>query len=493
MSGDTDHDRNDPSSVNEAAETLAPGPGAQSWGGTPKAASGPTPHGLHFTCYGKTDVGLVREHNEDAFMVADLTAASGPLPGEEEISGLVADRGIAFAVCDGMGGAAAGEVASHMAVDTLFHTLRGDSAPEGRDSFARRLVEAVEEAGARIYLSAKKDRTRRGMGTTATVAGLIDEVLFVGQVGDSRCYILRNGRLSLITKDQSLVNQLIEAGQLTADEAEAFEHSNIILQALGTTEQVAVDLTFVELRRGDRVLLCSDGLCGLVRDEAIQEEMACVGALPELTDRLIDLAKAAGGHDNITCIVADFDGDTLDLPEEGAVPFYQQYPLPRGRAERSALGPTLPHVVKSVVPRALSARRPAAGEPRAEEGSGSVSFSWSTAAAALALLGLAAVIAIVSAGRRTAPTGAQAEPPPPAYADAQVPVPVKVRAAVDNGELYVNGQSYGPLRLDEAVLLRLPPGSYHFEAREVDGTQVGKDVLVESGSPTVVELIPPTD
>ena len=492
MSSDAHHNGDDPSNPGEGGETLAPASGTESWSHGPEATAVPAPEGLCFTFYGKTDVGLVREHNEDNFMVADLGAASGPLPGEEEFSGSVSDRGIGLAVCDGMGGAAAGEVASHMAVDTLFEMLRGDGAPKDRDSFARRLVDSIEEAGARIYLSAKKDRTRRGMGTTATVAGLVDKVLFIGQVGDSRCYIMRNGRLSLITKDQSLVNQLIEAGQLTEDEAEAFEHSNIILQALGTTQQVAVDLTFVELRRGDRVLLCSDGLSGLIHDTAIQEEMACVGSLPQLTERLIYLAKAAGGHDNVTCIVADFDGDALEPPEEGAVPFYQQYPLPRSSGGRAALGPTLPHVVKSMVPRAMPGQRPAVRE-MASDPPGPVSFSWSTAASVLALLGLAAAITIVSAGRRGSPTTAATAPPPPAYVDAQIPVQVNVHAALDSGELYVNGRSYGPLRLDRAILLRLPPGSYHFEAREVDGTRVGQDVVVEPGTPRDVVLIPPTD
>jgi hypothetical protein len=323
------------------------------------------------------------------------------------------------------------------------------------------------------------------------VAGLVDKVLFMGQVGDSRCYLLRNGRLTLLTKDQSLVNQLIEAGQLTVDEADAFEHSNIILQALGTTQQVAVDLTFVELRRGDRVLLCSDGLSGLVHDTTIEEEMAYIGPLPELVDRLIELANMAGGHDNVTCIVADFDGDALEPPEEDAVPFYQQYPLPRAHDGRGATGPTLPHVVKSMVPRSMAGPRPTIGDAASDPPAGG-SISWSTAAAVLALLGLAAVITIVSAGRHANPTTGAAAPPP-AYADSQIPVEVKVRAALDDGELYVNGRSYGPLRLEEAILLRLLPGSYHFEAREVDGTQVGKDVLVEPGVPTEVVLIPATD
>lgn len=483
MSGDAHQDGDGRPSVDEVGETLAPEPGAESWSRAPKSALVPTPKGFVFSVYGKTDVGLVREHNEDNYMIADLVRDSGPLPGEEALSGSVSERGVAFAVCDGMGGAAAGEVASQMAVDALFETLRGDRAAKDRDDFARRLVASVEEAGARIFLAAKKDRTRRGMGTTATVAGLIDKVLFIGQVGDSRCYLLRNGRLSLVTKDQSLVNQLIEAGQLTEEEAEVFEHSNIILQALGTTEQVAVDLTFVELRRGDRILLCSDGLSGLVHDDAIREEMACVGPLPQLTDRLIELANAGGGHDNVTCIVADFDGDALDPPDEAGVPFYQQYPLPPGNDARPASGPNLPHIVRSMVPRPTPARTRAMA---AEQGE-SAPVRWSTAATVLALLGLAAVITI-GASRRATPSDA----PPPAYADAEMPVEVQVRAALQHGELFVDGRSYGPLREDEAIRLQLLPGAYHIEAREPDGTQVGKDVLVQPGLPEVV-LIPPTD
>jgi serine/threonine protein phosphatase PrpC len=491
MSGDAQHDSDEQPKAGELGETLAPEPGAESWSRS-KPAGGvvqPTPAGIVLRVYGQSDVGLIREHNEDDFMIADLSDDSGPLPGEEEVSRSVSDRGIALAVCDGMGGAAAGEVASQMAVNTLFEKLRGETPPAGRDDFARRLVLAIEEAGARIFSEAKKDRTRRGMGTTATVAGLVDKVLFIGQVGDSRCYILRTGRLNLVTKDQSLVNQLIEAGQLTESEAEAFEHSNIILQALGTTEQVVVDLTFVELRRGDRLLLCSDGLSGLVHDGVVREEMACIGPLPQLAERLIDLANAAGGHDNITCIVADFDGEALEPPEEGALPFYQQYPLPGGGDGRASSAPALPHLVRSVVPRPGSSRREQP-EARTSDIPEPPSRSWSTAASVLALLGLAAVITIVSAGRRATPTSF---PPPPAYADAQVPVEVEVQAAFDNAELFVNGQTYGPLRSDEPVRLRLLPGAYHIEAREADGTQLAQDVMVRPGVSAKVVLVPSTD
>ena len=217
-------------------------------GGPSVAPSGP----IHVRYFGATNVGLIREHNEDNLTVANLTSKVRDLPDGQVQETEIQAGGILLAVCDGMGGAAAGEIASQMAVDTIFEIMSSGETCASRDDLARRLVYSVEDAGGRIFGSAKMDRTRRGMGTTATAAALIDKVLFVGQVGDSRAYVLRNGELSLITKDQSLVNQLIEAGQLTEEEAESFEHSNIILQALGTTEDVAVDLTFLELRQGDR-------------------------------------------------------------------------------------------------------------------------------------------------------------------------------------------------------------------------------------------------
>jgi serine/threonine protein phosphatase PrpC len=232
-----------------------------------------------------------------------------------------------------MGGAAAGEVASQMAVDTVHEMLANGTDPRDRDHYARRLVRAVEEAGSRIFMSAKMDRSRRGMGTTSTVAGLVDSTLFVGQVGDSRAYVLRGDQFALITKDQSLVNQLIDAGQLTEEQAEAFEYSNIILQALGTTEEVNVDLTFLELRRGDRLLLCSDGLSGLVHAEMMKDVLRAHRDQVEAARQLIAMANSGGGHDNITVVIADFDGLALKEPVPEARVAYQQYPLPPAPAD----------------------------------------------------------------------------------------------------------------------------------------------------------------
>jgi protein phosphatase len=301
------------------------------------------PPGIVMRVFGRTDVGQIREHNEDNFLVADLTRQSrGLLEGDREQT--VGEWGSVIGVCDGMGGAAAGEVASQLAVDIIYEKLTEGSPPRTHDELAQRLVRAVEEAGVRIFNEARADRTRRGMGTTATIASLMDARLFVAQVGDSRAYVLRQGKLVQVSRDQSLVNQLIEAGQLTEEEAETFEHNNIILQALGTAETVQVDLTFVDLQRGDRVLLCSDGLSGMVRADELREVLVGqrdpLDACRELTDR----ANRAGGHDNITVIVADFDGAGLSgaLPEGDLA--YKKYALPEvplGDTQRGTPAPSV--------------------------------------------------------------------------------------------------------------------------------------------------------
>jgi protein phosphatase len=272
-------------------------------------------------------VGQIREHNEDNFLIADLTRKSRTLL-ESDREQSVGKWGSVMGVCDGMGGAAAGEIASQLAVDIIFERLLQGEPPTEHDDLARRLVHAVEDAGIRIFNEARADRTRRGMGTTATIAALVDSRLFVAQVGDSRAYVLRGERLVQVSRDQSLVNQLIEAGQLTEEEAETFEHNNIILQALGTAETVQVDLTYVDLERGDRLLLCSDGLSGMVRADELREVLAThkdpLEACRELTDR----ANRAGGHDNITVIVADFEGPGLPVKGATGELAYKKYALP---------------------------------------------------------------------------------------------------------------------------------------------------------------------
>jgi len=270
--------------------------------------------------FGRTDVGRIREHNEDNFLVADLSQAARGLM-ENIRTHVVGANGTLPAVCDGMGGAAAGEVASKLAVDIIYEQMQAGGPPRHRDEFARRLVRSVEVAGMRIFAEAKLDRNRRGMGTTATAAALVDEYLFLAQVGDSRAYLLRGDQLALVTRDQSLVNQLIEAGQLTEEEAENFEHSNIILQALGTADSVQVDLTYVKVRAGDTLLLCSDGLSGMVRAEEMRQALLANPEPMDVCKVLTEKANEAGGHDNITVIVAKFDGPKAPDPDDMAVKY----------------------------------------------------------------------------------------------------------------------------------------------------------------------------
>jgi serine/threonine protein phosphatase PrpC len=284
------------------------------------------PRSVEVRVFGRTDVGMIREHNEDNFLIADLTQRLRSVKPEIRRH-TIGERGSLFAVCDGMGGAAAGEVASQMAVDTVHELLQGAAAPTSKDAFARRISEAISEAGARIYLAAKANRAQRGMGTTSTVAGVYDGTLFLGQVGDSRAYLVRGGKIKQLTRDQSLVAKLIEAGQLTEEEAENYEHGHIILQALGTADTVDVDLSFLDLREGDALLLCSDGLCGLVNSGQMLEVLSSTDEPMECCKRLTDLANAAGGHDNITVIVARFGGDLPPVGGADAVFGYQPWVL----------------------------------------------------------------------------------------------------------------------------------------------------------------------
>jgi PPM family protein phosphatase len=360
--------------------------------------------------FARTDVGQIREHNEDNFLVADLTRKTRGLLEANRV-GFVGKHGSLFAVCDGMGGAAAGEIASQLAVDILYERMTDgldDSRPLSRDDLARRLVRCIEAAGLRIFQEAKLDRTRRGMGTTVTAAALVDNHLFFAQVGDSRAYLLRHGVLVQLTRDQSLVNQLIEAGQLTEEEAETFEHNNIILQALGTADTVQVDLTFCELQRGDTLLLCSDGLSGMVRFEDIRDVLFSTPEPVEACRLLTERANQAGGHDNITVIVVRFDGDDLKDPGDENEPLrYRKYPLPEAVGDGAE---PFRRTVPEVRPTPSSPSPPGAGTG-APQGLAST-FLFSGAAATGA--------ASTGTGGGAA---ARSSAPPPRYEDEQIDIP----------------------------------------------------------------------
>ena len=444
--------------------------------------------------YGATDVGLVREHNEDNFVCVDIDDDIRGVLDDEVRETELGERGLLLAVCDGMGGAAAGEVASQMAVDTLHEVMSSGDTGKDHDLFAHRLVYAIEEAGSRIFGSAKMDRSRRGMGTTSTVAGLMDNTLFVGQVGDSRCYVLRNGTLKLITKDQSLVNQLIEAGQLSEEEAEEFEHSNIILQALGTTEEVSVDLTFLELRQGDRIMLCSDGLSGLVHADLIEEVMAEGDDLKAMTHKLIEMANAGGGHDNITCVMAEFDGEGL-APAEGAPePTYMPYPLPALDDHGGSVPAREPTMKTSMRKPGSDVKRPAiatrADAPTVPTGGNKLG--------PVVVLLVLVVIAVAVAYRMRDPEP-ESEPEveavegvdEPEQPTEPEPVDVRIQSDVVGGELFVDGQNYGPLEDGVPLHLELPAGAYRFEARQDGSVLASATVTIREGVPADVALMLP--
>ncbi len=284
---------------------------------------------LQVEVFGRTDVGKTREHNEDTFLVADLTARNASLQPEVRTH-VVGRRGTLFMVADGMGGAAAGEVASEMATSTVYNHMIdqwGSDQEVTEQRFAYRLKEAVEIANQHIHEYARSHLEVRGMGTTTTAAGVFDGALYLTQIGDSRGYLIRQGRIAQITKDQSLMQRLVDAGELTEEEAAVSERRNIILQALGPDPNVKVDLTRQELCRGDVLVMCSDGLSGLVKKEEMLSVVTQATDLVGACKQLIDLANSRGGPDNITCIVARFTGDGLPEPDGSEPLGHRVYPL----------------------------------------------------------------------------------------------------------------------------------------------------------------------
>lgn len=277
-----------------------------------------SPSKIHVIAFGKTDVGLIREHNEDNFLIANVETGLRTSSPEDNLDFDLGPKGALFLVCDGMGGAAAGEVASTMAVDSISSDMEA-GARTSCDSFARSLRRAIECANEKINTQSRVNQNERGMGTTCTAVGLVDRTLVVGQIGDSRCYILRGGELSQITKDQSLAWQLIEAGAMTVEEAKSFEHANIILQALGVQERVDVVLSSVDLCRGDVVLVSSDGLHGPVADDEMKEILLSEPDPRKACEALIAKALDREGPDNISVVVARFDGEGLPVPDASQV------------------------------------------------------------------------------------------------------------------------------------------------------------------------------
>jgi protein phosphatase len=288
--------------------------------------------------FGRTDVGRTREHNEDAFVVADLTRGNATLQPEVRTHE-VGERGTLFMVADGMGGAAAGEIASAMAIEVVLRQVTdavSEADAPSEETFAAAIKRATAAANATIHSFALEHPEYRGMGTTATVAAVLGDTVYLAQVGDSRAYLVRNGVGRQITKDQSLMQKLIEAGELTEEEAEQSERRNIILQALGPEATIKVDLTHQRVRRGDVLVLCSDGLSGQVRGEEIARIVSEEKDLVAACKRMIDRANENGGPDNITVIAARFDGAGLADPAASDDVGHRIFPLAADSGQRPA-------------------------------------------------------------------------------------------------------------------------------------------------------------
>ncbi len=236
-----------------------------------------------------TDVGRVRDHNEDAFLVAE-------------------DLGL-IAVADGMGGHRGGEVASATALEAL--RIAFLAGAEIRDA-----VQAANEA---VHDQSVADPNLRGMGTTLTAGALTDGSFVLGHVGDSRAYLLRAGQLERVTTDHSLVEELIRAGELTEAEAEVDPRRSQITRALGLDSGVEIDVVEVDLVNGDRFVLCSDGLTNMVSEKELATHLLETDDPQDVTRGLVDAANAAGGVDNITVVVIDVISTVGDAEPDVAI------------------------------------------------------------------------------------------------------------------------------------------------------------------------------
>jgi len=292
--------------------------------------------------------------------VADLARQEADI-GVGAVDHVVGQRGSLFMVADGMGGAAAGELASSMAAQHIYEHLEtqwmADPDSSG-DRFAFYLREAVEYANQLIHGYALQHPEVRGMGTTVTAAGVHDTKLYLAQIGDSRAYLVRGGRAFQLTKDQSLTQRLVDAGELTEEEAEASARRNIILQALGPDPRVKVVLSTEPLRRGDTLLLCSDGLSNQVRRDELARFVAEHSDLAALCSALIDTANERGGPDNITVVAARFDGDGLPIPAPDEEPNPTLLRIGSPASHSDDLIPGLAPPVPPRGPRAPRAPRP---------------------------------------------------------------------------------------------------------------------------------------
>jgi serine/threonine protein phosphatase PrpC len=242
---------------------------------------------LHVVCAAKTDVGLIRSGNEDNYL-------------------MMPERGV-FVVADGMGGHAAGEVASEMAVQLISRDL-GSLKGLGVDDAATRMTQAIKTANAAIFERTISESDKRGMGTTTSVLVLHGANRYlIGQVGDSRIYMLRDNRFHQLTKDHSYVQEQVDLGYLTPEQARTHPYANVITRCVGASADVMPDIFSGTVRPGDVFLLASDGLTGMVEDDALAGILQAQGNPEKWVDKLVSEANRRGGLDNITCIIVHVD------------------------------------------------------------------------------------------------------------------------------------------------------------------------------------------
>lgn len=271
---------------------------------------------------GLTDRGRVRGNNEDSLAACDLSKREA-VTGTFGWSISLGPRGVVFVVADGMGGQACGELASRMCCELLPARLLEN--PEAADTvhaaeFGGLLARALEAANQAILEAARAEPACYGMGTTVTAAALLGPSLVVAQVGDSRAYLVRGRQLFQLTRDQTLLNYLVEVGTVDPKDVAADPRRSILLQALGTAEKLKPALTTVDLCRGDRVLLMSDGLYSMVPPEEMLGTVTSADDLETRCRRLVEAANSQGGPDNVTVILAEISGDGLATPDPAGTP-----------------------------------------------------------------------------------------------------------------------------------------------------------------------------
>jgi serine/threonine protein phosphatase PrpC/protein-S-isoprenylcysteine O-methyltransferase Ste14 len=278
----------------------------------------------------------VRTENQDAFLVGDME--SGVRINTPALSVTVPNRGMVAVLSDGMGGHAAGETASALTVESLLTFLSDPGAD--RSSYLTFINTAVRLANADVTQAANAG-DKRGMGATLTAVIFRDFEAYFAEVGDSRAYLLRAGRLRQITKDQSYVQLLVDAGALTPEQAAESPRKNLILQAMGRDENIQPAVSRLGLCRNDRLLLSCDGLSNVITDAEI-ESILCDDDLSKVCDRLIDTANERGGFDNLTAVVVLVEGDELPLPDtskDAPVEVLQEYEGPSSTRKFSSIPP----------------------------------------------------------------------------------------------------------------------------------------------------------